>query len=53
MRLQDTKVMFLLFGYGITVSILTLLMMLGLFGDFTTSKNESTLYQSMQKNLAK
>jgi hypothetical protein len=50
---QNIRGMFLLFGYGITVSILTLLMMLGLFGVSTTPKNESTLHQSMQKNLAK
>ena len=39
-RSKNTKGMFLLFGYGITVSMLTLMMMLGLFGDSTTQKQE-------------
>jgi hypothetical protein len=52
-RSHNSKAMFLLFGYGIIVSILTLLMMLGLFGDSTTSKKDNTLPQSMQRNLAK
>lgn len=37
---KNTKGTFLLFGYGIIVSILTLMMMLGLFGDSTTQKQE-------------
>ena len=49
-KLHNMVGMFLLFGYGITVVILTLMMMLGLFGDFTTQKNENTLLQSMQRN---
>ena len=42
--------MFLLFGYGITVVILTLMMMFGLSGDSMTQKSENTLPQSMQRN---
>ena len=42
--------MLLLSGYGITVVILTLMMMLGLSGDSMTQKNENTLPQSMQRN---
>jgi len=40
MKSHNIGEMFLLFGYGITVVILTLMMMLGLSGDSTTQKQE-------------
>jgi len=49
-KLHNIKGMLLLSGYGITVVILTLMMMLGLSGDSMTQKNENTLPQSMQRN---
>ena len=39
-KLTDFKKMWLLFGYGITASMLTLLMMLGLFGDLSKQNEE-------------
>ena len=51
MKLKITKGMLFLSGYGITVSILTLTMMLGLFGDSTTPKQQNTMHQSTTKSV--
>ena len=50
-KLKITKGMLFLSGYGIIVSILTLMMMLGLFGDSTTPKKDVTMHQSTTKSV--